>query len=54
MFSFAATNVTYVSLLCATQHLLVLTKLNSNDAEFSAYIKSKYATWFFFYHAKLS
>jgi hypothetical protein len=42
------------SLLCATQHLLVLTKLNSDDAEFMAYIKSKYVTWFLFYDAKSS
>ena len=44
MFSFTATNVMYVSLLCATQHLLVLTTLNSDNAEFLAYIKSKYVT----------
>ena len=49
MFSFTATNVMYVSLLCATQHLLVLTTLNSDNAEFLAYIKFKYVTRIFFF-----
>ena len=48
MFSFTATNVMYVSLLCASQHLLGLINLNSNDAQFLAYINSKYVTWFLF------
>ena len=43
MFSFA--NIRYVFLLWA---LLELTKLDSNNAEFLAYIKSKYVTWFRF------
>ena len=46
MFSFA--KIAYVSLLCAAQHLLVLTKLNSNNAEFLEHINSKYVTWFLF------
>jgi len=40
MFSFA--NITYVSLLCSAQRLLVLTNLNSDNAEFLEYIKSNY------------
>ena len=51
MFSFR--NVSYVSLLCA-EHTCTHHILDSNDAEFLAFIKSKYVTFVSFYHVKSS
>ena len=51
LFSFATTNITYVLLPCIAvptfAHEIYATT-NSNNAEFLAYIQSKYATWLMF------